>query len=118
MLSPTVLEPAPDMALEETVQVTAFVSNPETPTPVSENAALLRVLGELALYRQEHGVAPGGALLNPLTALEVVLATHNWQHIFDPTDLSAIALFAVPGLPADAVQFVSVETVISFSAQC
>src|SRR5579863_9158737 len=99
MISPSPTQS--DVSLDETVQVAAITGgDPQTPLPVSaDDTALLRILRDLAQYRQEHNAAPAMILVNPLTALEIVLATHNWNHIFDPTDMRTILLECLPGLP-------------------
>ncbi len=103
-MHPVALQPSVDITLEETVQhaypaIEAAETAPETPLPDSpHDEAAYWLLGELAGHRHQHGAAPVLILLNPLTLLEIALATRNWDALVDPADGLPVPLVPVLGL--------------------
>jgi hypothetical protein len=94
--------------LHPTIQVPAInladLSSPATPVPISlYEPALLLVYREIASHRESTGAPPLVVVLNPLTRLEVVLATGEWDSIQDPADGIVIALISRLGLRPDEV---------------
>ncbi len=94
--------------LHPTIQVPSVpptgASNPRTPVPAGlYGPALELVYRQIASCRDLTGDGPVVIVLNPITALEVILTTHDWDAVQDPASGRAIPLLTRPGIRPDEV---------------